>query len=115
MLLIWSNAESWGAMSERERLDLSRGHAELSAELTASGELVHAAGLVDPARTTTVRVTADDEIEATDGPFAEAKEHLAGYYVVDVPSHEAAVAIAARIPDAKYVAVEVRPTTGPVV
>ena len=56
-----------------------------------------------------MRVTADDEIEATDGPFVEAKEHLAGYYVVEVPDREAAVAIAARIPDAKRVAVEVRP------
>ena len=109
MLLIYSNAESWDSMSDQERLALSRGHRELVAALQASGELVHGAGLDDVSLSTTVRVTADDEIEATDGPFIEAKEHLAGYYVVEVPDREAAVAIAARIPDAKRVAVEVRP------
>jgi hypothetical protein len=109
MLLIYSNAESWDSMSDQERLALSRGHRELVAALQASGELVHGAGLDDESLSTTVRVTADDEIEATDGPFIEAKEHLAGYYVVEVPDREAAVAIAARIPDAKRVAVEVRP------
>jgi hypothetical protein len=46
---------------------------------------------------------------ATDGPFAEAKEHLAGYDLVDCESIERAEAIAARIPDARLVAVEVRP------
>jgi hypothetical protein len=109
MLLIYSNAESWDSMSDEERLALSQGHRELVAALQASGELVHGAGLDDESLSTTVRVTPDDEIEATDGPFIEAKEHLAGYYVVDVPDREAAVAIAARIPDAKRVAVEVRP------
>ena len=113
MLLIYSNAESWDSMSHEQRRALSRGHGELSAALQASGELVHAAGLDDESLSTTVRVTADDEIEATDGPYIEAKEHLAGYYVVEVPDRDAAVAIAARIPDAKYAAVEVRPLTGP--
>jgi hypothetical protein len=113
MLLIWSNAESWDGMSEAEREALVRGHAQLSADLELSGELVHAGGLADEAGSTTVRVTADDEIEATDGPFAEAKEHLAGYYVVDVPDRATAVSIAARIPDAKHVAVEVRPVVTP--
>jgi hypothetical protein len=109
MLLIYSNAASWDAMTDVERLDLSRGHRDLVAALQDSGELVHGAGLDDESLTTTVRVSRDDEIEATDGPFLEAKEHLAGYYVVDVADRDRAVAIAARMPDAKYVAVEVRP------
>jgi hypothetical protein len=112
MLLIYSNAESWDAMSDDDRLDLSRAHARLTESLQAAGEFVHGAGLADKARSTTVRVTGDDEIEATDGPFVEAKEHLAGYYVIDVPDQQAAVEVAARIPDAKYVAVEVRPLVG---
>jgi hypothetical protein len=111
MLLIYSNAEAWDAMSDDDRIALSHGHRDLVTALQATGEFVHGAGLDDESLSTTVRVTADDEIEATDGPFIEAKEHLAGYYVVEVPDREAAVAIAARIPDAKRVAVEVRPIT----
>jgi hypothetical protein len=111
MLLIYSNAQSWAAMTQDEKLNLSRAHQKLTAKLQANGQLVHGAGLADKSLSTTVRVTPDDEVEATDGPFAESKEHLAGYYVVDVPDQAAAVAVAAEIPDAKYVAVEVRPLT----
>jgi hypothetical protein len=114
MLMIYSNAESWAAMSRDEKVDLGRAHAKLTASLQESGQFVHGAGLADKSLSTTVRVSPDDEVEATDGPFAEAKEHLAGFYVVDVPDRETAVAIAAQMPDAKYVAVEVRPlSTGP--
>jgi hypothetical protein len=109
MLLIYSSAESWDAMSPEEREALGNGHADLVRQLRGSGALVNSGGLADEALSTTVRVHDDDEIEATDGPFAEAKEHLAGYYVVEAPDRDAAVAIAARIPDARHVAVEVRP------
>jgi hypothetical protein len=77
-----------------------------SLDAVRSGGFGHALLGADTA--TTVRVR-DGETILTDGPFIEAKEHLAGYYVVDVPDHAAAVAVAAEIPDAKYVAVEVRP------
>jgi hypothetical protein len=108
MLLIYSSAESWEALSRDERRAIGNGHAELVRQLRESGEYVSGGGLDDESLTATVKVR-DGEIEATDGPFAESKEHLAGYYVVDVPDRDAAVAIAARMPDAKYVAVEVRP------
>jgi len=108
MLLIYSSTESWDALSGDERRALGSSHADLVRQLRKSGEYVSGGGLADESLTSTVRVR-DDGIEATDGPFVEAKEHLAGYYVVDVPDREAAVAIAARIPDARRVAVEVRP------
>ena len=108
MLLIYSSHQSWDAMTPDERRAIGTGHEELVRQLRASGEYVSGGGLDDESRTATVRVR-DDAIEATDGPFIEAKEHLAGYYVVDVPDRDAAVAIAARMPDARYVAVEVRP------
>jgi hypothetical protein len=57
---------------------------------------------------TTVRVR-DDETVVTDGPFAETKEILGGYYVIDVPDLDAALGWAARIPSAPYGSVEVRP------
>lgn len=108
MLLIYSSAESWDALSHDERRAVGTGHAELVRQLRESGEYVSGGGLDDESLTATVKVR-DDGIEATDGPFVEAKEHLAGYYVVEVPDRDAAVAIAARMPDARYVAVEVRP------
>jgi hypothetical protein len=63
---------------------------------------------------TTVRVR-DGETLITDGPFAETKEMLGGYYVIDVPSREAALEWAAKVPNAPYGSIEVRPvleTTG---
>jgi hypothetical protein len=57
---------------------------------------------------TTVRVR-DGETLITDGPFAETKEMLGGYYVVDVPDRETALAWAAKVPNAPYGSIEVRP------
>jgi hypothetical protein len=57
---------------------------------------------------TTVRVR-DGETLISDGPFAETKEMLGGYYLVDLPSREAAVEWAARIPNASYASIEIRP------
>ena len=57
---------------------------------------------------TTVRVR-DGETLISDGPFAETKEMLGGYYVVDVPDRDAALALAARVPSAPYGTIEVRP------
>jgi hypothetical protein len=64
--------------------------------------------LADQSLSKTVRVR-DGSISSTDGPFAEAKEQFAGYLAVDVESQERAVEIAARWPDARYFAMEVRP------
>jgi hypothetical protein len=57
---------------------------------------------------TTVRVR-DGETLISDGPFAETKEMLGGYYLVDLPSHEAALEWAARVPNASYGSIEIRP------
>jgi len=108
MLLIYSNAESWAALSAEQREDLRRSHSELARELTERGLLVSAAGLADPITTRTV-VVRDDALTTTDGPYAEAKEHLAGFYLVECDTVDEAIGYAARMPDAKYLAVEVRP------
>ena len=107
MLLIYSNTATWEALSEEQHREMAREHAALVEELTESGEWVGGHPLSDPSNTRTVRVR-DGVPAATDGPFAEAKEHLAGYDLVDCESLERAEAIAARIPDARLVAVEVR-------
>jgi hypothetical protein len=108
MLLIYSNPQSWGALSEAEREALTRGHEEITAELRRDGRLVSGAGLLGPEQTRTVKVR-DDELMTTDGPYVEAKEHLAGYYLVECADIDEAMAIAGQLPDAKINAVEVRP------
>jgi hypothetical protein len=108
MLLIYSNADSWAALSTEQRDGLTRAHEDLSRELTEQGLLVSAAGLADPITTRTVQVR-DDTATTTDGPYAEAKEHLAGFYLVECDNIDQAIGYAARMPDAEYVAVEVRP------
>lgn len=65
-------------------------------ELRESGELVTTQGLAMPSEARLVRATSDGEPAVTDGPFAESKEFLAGYWIVDVERPEQALAIAAR-------------------
>lgn len=112
MLLIYSNPESWAGLSAEQREGLTRSHQELTRELTEQGLLVTAAGLADPITTRTVLVR-DETQTTTDGPYAEAKEHLAGFYLVECENIDQAIGYAARMPDAKYVAVEVRPVMDP--
>jgi hypothetical protein len=108
MLLIYSNPESWAGLSAEQREGLARSHSELTHELTEQGLLVSSAGLADPITTRTVSVR-EDALTTTDGPYAEAKEHLAGFYLVECETIDQAIGYAARMPDAKYLAVEVRP------
>jgi hypothetical protein len=108
MLLIYSNPESWAGLSAEQREALGRDHAALTEELAEQGLLVSSAGLADPITSRTVMVRNDMQT-TTDGPYAEAKEHLAGFYLVECDNVDQAIEYAARMPDAKYVAVEVRP------
>ncbi len=114
LIMIHSNArfqERWEALSEAERDDFGRGHFRLSSELASSGELLASEGLADPALARRVtRGAAGVTAPVTgDGPFAETKEHLAGFYLVDVADSARAVEIAGRVPDAVWGLVEVRP------
>jgi hypothetical protein len=112
VVLIYSNADSrklWEQFSEAERGEGLAYYARFTAELEASGELVVTEALADPSTTKRVRAGEGGTL-TTDGPFAEAKEHLAGFYLLDVESEERAVEIAAKIPEAALGLVEVRPT-----
>jgi hypothetical protein len=77
-------------------------------DLTRSGELVVAAGLADPSQAKTVRIGANGLAAATDGPFAESKESLAGYWIVDVVDEARAVEFARSIVDFTKGPIEVR-------
>jgi hypothetical protein len=114
VVLIYSNAgsrELWEKFSETERGEGLAYYARLTAELEASGELVVTHALADASTTKRVRVD-EGRTLTTDGPFAEAKEHLAGFYVLDVASEDRAVEIAGKIPEAELGLVEVRPVRG---
>ena len=111
LILIQSNPRSlaaWDAMSEDERMAFGRDHLRLSEEMAEAGVHVASEGLADPGLAKWVSVR-DGGTIASDGPYAEVKEHLAGFYLIDCPSLDEAVAWAARVPDAKYTEVEVRP------
>ena len=77
----------------------------------AGGVYIDNNGLAGTGAATTVRVR-DGETQVTDGPFAETKEYLAGYYLIEVPDLDGALEWAARIPSAEYGSVEVRPMWG---
>ncbi len=77
-------------------------------DIVDSGELVAAEALQGTDTATSVRVRGG-QVSATDGPFAETKEYLGGFYVVDVKDLDRAIELAAKIPDARTGAVEIRP------
>jgi hypothetical protein len=105
LLMIYGNPRTWETLFADPDLLLRR-HREVIAELTASGELVSTAGLTTAdARTVRVR---DGAPVVTDGPFTEAKEMLAGYYLVDCAGLERATEIAAKLPEAPYSPIEIR-------
>lgn len=111
LILIYSNPlsrETWAAFSREERVAGLEYYAALTEELAGSGELIASHALADPSMA--VRVTArDGQTTTSDGPFAEVKEHLAGFFLVDCASRERAVEVSARIPEASLGLVEVRP------
>jgi hypothetical protein len=107
LLMIYNNPATYAAWSEDERNELFATVDEIMKELSESGEWVGGQGLADASTAKTVRVR-DGVPATTDGPFAEAKEQLAGYLIVDCETEERAVEIATRWPDAKYFAMEVR-------
>ena len=95
-------------------VDLDRIGAELGAfneELRAKGAWVFSGGLHPPTTSTVVRARGDD-LQLTDGPYVEGKEHVGGFTIVDAPDLDAALAWAARLAEATTLPIEVRPFQG---
>ena len=108
MLLIYGDQNGWQSRSEEENGQIMQAYYQFTQELQDSGAMA-AGDALEPTQTaTTVRVR-NDETLTTDGPFAETKEQLGGYYLVDVKSLDEALEWAAKIPGAKHGSVEVRP------
>jgi len=105
MLLIYLDEQ---ALDEAEREQCYRESAQLAHELSAAGQYLAAAPLEPTAAATSVRVRKGKRV-VTDGPFAETKEQLGGYFLIDASDLDEAIAIAARIPMASRGTIEVRP------
>ena len=108
LLLIYSNETIWEAKSPAEIGAVFAEYGRLSADLRAAGKLLAGEPLEPTATASTVRVR-DGKTLVTDGPFAETREQLGGYYLIDVPDLDAALKWAARIPSAETGSIEVRP------
>jgi hypothetical protein len=108
MLLIYDNPDTRDTFVGEAGKALMDEMDALLNELTQSGELIGTEPLADPSNTKTVRVQEGVPV-VTDGPLAEAKEHFGGYLIVECESVDRAVEIAARWPNARFCAMEVRP------
>lgn len=108
MLLIYSDPEVDAEMTEAEGEAMMSGYFAFTQRIVDSGELVSGEPLQGRETATTVSVRNSETI-VTDGPFAETKEVLGGFYLVDVKSLERAQELAAQIPTAERGKIEVRP------
>jgi len=111
LILIQSNERSlavWEQLTDEQRMEFGRGHLLLTDEMDKAGVRVASEGLADPSLARWVSVR-DGRTVTSDGPFAEVKEHLAGFYLIDCEDLDEAIGWAAKVPDAAFTEVEVRP------
>ena len=107
-LLVYVDEKVTQGMSEDEGKALFAGYMELTEQLKASGKLIAGDALQPAGSATSLRVKNGKRL-VTDGPFAETKEQLGGFYVVEAANLDEAMDWAAKVPDAKYGTIEVRP------
>jgi hypothetical protein len=107
MLLIYLD-ESWERRPLAERRQVYLDQVQANEPLVASGQYLGGNPLHPPSTATSVRVR-DGKRLLTDGPFAETREHLGGYMLIDVANLDEAIAIAGRAPLARVATIEVRP------
>jgi hypothetical protein len=105
MLLIYAGEK---ILTEEERQACFKKSAQLARDLHAAGQFLAANPLQPVVAATSVRVREGKRL-VTDGPFAETREQLGGYFLIDAPDLDAAIAIASRIPGAAWGTVEIRP------
>ena len=107
LALIHTSDSAWAALSETEREAFYSEYEAFAGEAAAAGKLLGGHELQPATTATTVRVRGDETI-VSDGPFAETREQIGGYFLFDCDSIDEAVALAAKIPGARHGAVEVR-------
>jgi len=108
LLLIYDSEKEWAKMSQADYGKMYEEYMGFTSDIKAKGNHLAGHQLQPIATATTVRVR-DGKRLTTDGPFAETREQLGGYYLIEAKNLDEATAIAARIPGAKIGSIEVRP------
>jgi hypothetical protein len=110
LILMQVNPAVLEALTEEQQRMIGEGHAAFMARTKESGEFIATQALADPRQSKVVRVH-DGVPEVTDGPFAEAKEFMGGFYLLDVEDEARVIELAKLIPDASIegLALEIRP------
>ncbi|MCU0232236.1 MAG: YciI family protein [Acidobacteria bacterium] len=108
MLLIYDPESAWESMPEAERNELFGEYMAFTESIRESGHLLAGDPLEPTATATTIRVRGGKAV-TSDGPFAETREQLGGYYIVEARDLDEALGLAARVPSARIGCVEVRP------
>lgn len=108
LLLIYDDPNVWARMSDAERAAYHQDYVKFTQDIKDSGHHRGGDALHPVTTATTVRVR-NGSVQTTDGPFAETKEHLGGYYLIEAKDLDEANKIAARIPSARVGSIEVRP------
>ncbi|HRK42981.1 MAG TPA: YciI family protein [Gemmobacter sp.] len=108
MALIYTDPALEPAWGTPEFDAMMKGYFDVNDALKAAGHLIAGEGLQGVETATSLRLRGG-KVETMDGPFAETKEHLGGYYIMDVPDLETALKYAAMIPSAAFGTIELRP------
>jgi hypothetical protein len=108
LLMIYRSEAELGKLSQADRKNIAAEYGAFTQSIIQSGHFKAGDGLQPTSTATTVRVR-EGKVLTTDGPFAETREQLGGYYLVDAKDLDTAIGIAARIPNAKNGSIEVRP------
>ena len=108
LLLIYSNEVEYAKIDPATSKKLTGEFEAFTKDIVQSGNFKAGDRLRPTSTATTVRVK-DGKVLITDGPFAETREQLGGYYLIEAKDLDAALGIAARIPSARYGSIEVRP------
>ena len=108
LLMIYGHESHYNNLNEADRGKLTGEYMEFARSISTSGHYVGGARLDSVQKATTVRVR-DGKRQVTDGPFAETKEQLGGYFLIEAKDLDEAIGLAARIPGARFGSIEVRP------
>jgi hypothetical protein len=108
LLLIYADEHAWESVDPEGREAMYEEYGALAQDLAAKGQMIGGDELAPVSSATTVRVNGGERL-VTDGPFAETKEQLGGYFLIDVEDLDAAIDVASKIPAARHGSIEIRP------
>jgi len=110
MLMDYVQEDGWNKLTKAEKDHWLGAYIAYMEAMAKAGVLVSSAGLQSPTTATTIRTT-NGKAQVLDGPYADTKEQLGGFHIIDVPDLDAALSWAARSPTALHGVVEVRPVS----